>query len=55
MTQFSTPRQVFENFFDHQDLLKNLSAACICSLSKAALCAAKPSIMTQFFSLQPAF
>jgi hypothetical protein len=27
MTQFLSPRQVFENFFDHSDLSKNFLAA----------------------------
>jgi hypothetical protein len=50
MTQFLRPRQVFENFFDPYDPLKNLFAAYFGLLSKAALSAAKPSIVTQFFS-----
>jgi hypothetical protein len=55
MTQFLTPRQVFENFFDHQDHSKNFFTASICFLAKAALRAAKPSIMAQFFRPQAAF
>jgi hypothetical protein len=55
MTQFLRPRQVFENFFDLYDLLKNLFAACFGFLAKAGLSAAKPSIMTQFFGPQPFF
>jgi hypothetical protein len=55
MTQFLRPGQVFENFFDPDDLFKNLFAAWFGFLAKAALCAAKPSIMTQFFALQTSF
>jgi hypothetical protein len=49
MTQFSALRQVFENFLDHQDLFINLLAALAWLHLKPHLCAAKPSIMAQFF------
>jgi hypothetical protein len=55
MTQFLRPRQVFENFSDPCDLLKNLFAACFGFLAKTTLCAAKPSIVTQFFGSSPSF
>jgi len=55
MTQLFRPSQVFEIFFDPDDLFKNLFAAWFGFLAKAALYAAKPSIVTQFFALQPSF
>ena len=55
MTQFLNPRQVFENFLDPYDLLKNFFAALFDFLLKAALCAAKPSIVTQFSALNHLF
>jgi hypothetical protein len=55
MTHFFTLRQVFENFLTARVFSKTSSMPCACFLAKAALCAAKPSIMTQFSSLQQAF
>jgi hypothetical protein len=55
MTQFLSLRQVFENLFRSPNLFKNFfTYECAC-LAKADLCAAKPSIMAQFFGPQPSF
>jgi hypothetical protein len=55
MAQFLRPRQVFENFFDPCDLLKNIFTACLDFLAKTALCPAKPSILTQLLGPYPSF
>jgi hypothetical protein len=53
MTQFLSLRQVFENFFYPQDLFKNIFTDLSALLAKVEMCAAKPSIVTQFFGLWP--
>jgi hypothetical protein len=53
MTQFLSLRQIFENFFDPSDLFKILFTDLSSFLAKVEMCAAKPSIVTQFFGLWP--
>jgi hypothetical protein len=55
MTQFLSPRQVFENFFDHIDSSKTSSSPYLLFLKRTALSAAKPSIMAQFFVIRQVF